>query len=128
MRIAQISTRYIRGFMERFFPPQANWMSEMSQGLAEDLEGTPADAAQTDSSAPMIDGSSAEAVAAAADADADAVCVRPTKPKTLKQKRKFRLHKLREIRRLRIKDKKKRMAQVDRCAPILSFSCVTRLI
>lgn len=93
---------------------EANWMSEMSQGLAEDLEGTPADAAQTDSSAPMIDGSSAEAVAAAADADADAVCVRPTKPKTLKQKRKFRLHKLREIRRLRIKDKKKRMAQVDR--------------
>lgn len=65
----------------------SNWMSEMTQGLAdeEDTETTP-----------------------------DQPVVKPTKPKTRRQKIKAKILKLREFRRLKLKNAKKRMNALNR--------------
>ena len=70
-----------------FFYLKSNWMSEMTQGLAdeEDTETTP-----------------------------DQPVVKPTKPKTRRQKIKAKILKLREFRRLKLKNAKKRMNALNR--------------
>ena len=76
---------------------QAEWMTEMSQGLVDDAEPPKTETGE-----------------ATEELENEAPVFRPTKPKTMKQKRKFKLHKLREIRRRQIKERKKKMAAVDR--------------
>nr|CAG4647956.1 EOG090X07H9 [Moina brachiata]SVE93052.1 EOG090X07H9 [Moina brachiata] len=72
---------------------QKAWMSEMSQGLDEDDE-------QQDESA------------------ISASLVRPTKPKTLKQKKKAKMLKFKETHRLKLKETKKRMMALDQLRSI----------
>ena len=72
---------------ENLFYLKANWMSEMSQGLAEDEDVEPS---------------------------GEQPVVRPTKPKTRRQKIKAKILKLREFRRLKLKNAKKRMNALNR--------------
>lgn len=64
-------------------------MAEMSQGLADDDEPV-------------------------AENQEDAPCVRPTKPKTRKQKLKAKVLRMKEIRRKKLKELKKRMMELER--------------
>nr|CAG4642559.1 EOG090X07H9 [Evadne anonyx] len=66
---------------------EATWMTEMSQGLAEDENN------ETTTEQPIV---------------------RPTKPKTRRQKIKAKVLKLREFRRLKLKNAKKRMNALNR--------------
>lgn len=70
---------------------EANWMVEMSQGLAEEEDG---------------------------EAHVEQPVARPTKPKTRRQKIKVKILKLREFRRLKSKTTKKRMNALNRLKKI----------
>nr|CAG4637063.1 EOG090X07H9 [Ceriodaphnia reticulata]SVE72979.1 EOG090X07H9 [Ceriodaphnia reticulata] len=71
---------------------EAEWMSEMSQGLADDEDET--------------------------DGEVEAPVVRPTKPKTMKQKRKAKALKMQDMRRKKLKEAKKRLQEFDRLRSI----------